>query len=79
MFMRHNLEHDTLEGRLIKSIRERLTSNKAHDSDKLDAELAEKGVGMIAPIAPKDKKPKTEGSCRESSAGGRSSTCSLGS
>jgi transposase len=43
------LVHDTLDEILIQSIPERLIGDKAYDSYKLDAELAEKGIEMIAP------------------------------
>ena len=43
------LVHETLDEILIQSIPEKLIGDKAYDSDKLDAELAEKGIEMIAP------------------------------
>jgi transposase len=40
---------DTLEARFIKELPEKLIGDKAYDSDGLDAQLAERGVEMIAP------------------------------
>lgn len=44
-----NLVHDTIEDRWTKGQPERLLGDKAYDSDKLDAELAAKGIEMISP------------------------------
>jgi transposase len=39
---------------------ERLIANRAYDSDPLDAELAEKGIELIAPHRRNRKKAKTQ-------------------
>ena len=39
----------TLRSRFVKALPERLIGDMAYDSDKLDAELAELGIEMIAP------------------------------
>jgi transposase len=43
------LVHETLDQRLIDDIPKRLIRDKVYGSDKLDDELAEKGIEMIAP------------------------------
>ena len=40
---------ETLEARFVKALPERLIGDRAYDSEKLDATLAELGVDMIAP------------------------------
>jgi len=39
---------------------ERLIGDKAYDSDPLDAELAERGIGLIAPRRSNREKPRTQ-------------------
>jgi hypothetical protein len=39
---------------------ERLIGDKAYDSDPLDAELAERGIGLMAPHRSNRKKPRTQ-------------------
>lgn len=43
------LVHETIDSRWTKGQPERLLGDKAYDSDRLDAELAEKGIEMISP------------------------------
>lgn len=43
------LVHETVDGRFVDELPERLIGDRAYDSDKLDRELAELGVDMIAP------------------------------
>jgi transposase len=43
------LVHATLEQRFTEQQPERLIGDRAYDSDGLDAELAERGIEMIAP------------------------------
>lgn len=43
------LVHDTLDARWVCGLPVRILGDKAYDSDKLDAELAEKGIEMICP------------------------------
>ena len=52
------LVHDTLAGRFLKKLPKRLIGDKAYDSNRLDAELAKRGVEMIAPHNPTH--PKTQ-------------------
>lgn len=40
---------DTLKARFVKPLPQRLIGDKAYDSDKLDAQLKEQGVELIAP------------------------------
>ena len=51
---------ETLTQILTKQLPERLIGDKAYDSDPLDAELAEKGVELIAPHKRNRKKAKTQ-------------------
>ncbi len=48
----------TLKSRFVKDLPERLIGDRAYDSDKLDKELADMGIEMIAPN--KRKRRKTQ-------------------
>jgi len=50
---------DTLDARFVKPLPEKLIGDRAYDSDGLDAQLAERGVEMIAPHHP-TRKTKTQ-------------------
>ena len=50
---------DTLDGRFLKKLPERLIGDMAYDSNPLDAELRELGVEMIAPHNP-TRRTKTQ-------------------
>jgi transposase len=50
---------ETLDARFVKELPEKLIGDKAYDSDGLDAQLAERGVEMIAPHN-KTRKRKTQ-------------------
>ena len=50
---------DTLNARFVRPLPERLIGDKAYDSDPLDAELAERGIDMIAPHHPR-RRNKTQ-------------------
>ncbi len=39
----------TIASRFVEGLPERLIGDKAYDSDRLDAEMAERGIEMIAP------------------------------
>jgi transposase len=52
---------DTLRARFLKPLPERLIGDKAYDSDKLDAELAELGIEMIAPHHPRRRRITQDG------------------
>jgi transposase len=54
------LVEDTLAESLISEPPRRLIGDKAYDSDRLDAELAEQGIEMIAPHKHNRKKVKTQ-------------------
>jgi transposase len=43
------LVHETLDARFVEELPDKLIGDKAYDSDALDAQLAERGVEMIAP------------------------------
>jgi transposase len=43
------LVHETLDSRWVRGMPLRILGDKAYDSDKLDAELAERGIEMICP------------------------------
>jgi transposase len=51
----------TLEQRFLKALPVRLIGDMAYDSDGLDAELALRGIEMIAPHHPKRKKKTQDG------------------
>jgi transposase len=55
------LVRDTLRGRFLKALPQRLIGDRAYDSDGLDAELAQLGIEMIAPHHPKRKKLTQDG------------------
>ena len=55
------LVQDTLRARFVKALPDRLIGDRAYDSDKLDAELAELGVEMIAPHHPNRKRKTQDG------------------
>jgi len=50
---------DTLDARFVKDLPQKLIGDRAYDSDGLDAQLAERGVEMIAPHNP-TRKTKTQ-------------------
>lgn len=50
---------DTLDARFVKPLPAKLIGDRAYDSDGLDAQLAERGVEMIAPHNPR-RKTKTQ-------------------
>jgi transposase len=50
---------DTLEARFVNELPEKLIGDRAYDSDGLDAQLAERGIELIAPHNPK-RKTKTQ-------------------
>ena len=54
------LVESTLEARFVADLPERLIGDKAYDSDRLDAELAGRGVELIAPHRRNRKKAKTQ-------------------
>ena len=54
------LVEPTLEQRLVTQPPQRLIGDKAYDSDKLDAQLNEQGIEMIAPHKSNRKKPATQ-------------------
>ena len=51
---------ETLLQSFISGQPERLIGDKAYDSDPLDAELAERGIELIAPHRANRKKPRTQ-------------------
>ena len=50
----------TLDARFVNALPERLIGDRAYDSDGLDAELAERGVEMIAPHKKNRRRPVTQ-------------------
>jgi transposase len=54
------LVHETLEQSLVEEQPQRLIGDKAYDSDKLDEELAEQSIEMIAPHKRNRKKARTQ-------------------
>lgn len=52
---------DTLRARFVKPLPERLIGDKAYDSDKLDDELADLGVEMIAPHRSRRRRKTQDG------------------
>jgi transposase len=58
--MKLPLVFDTLAESLISEPPRRLIGDKVYDSDRLDAELAEQGIEMIAPHKYNRKKAKTQ-------------------
>ena len=54
------LVEPTLEQRLVTQPPQRLIGDKAYDSDKLDAQLNEQGIEMLAPHKSNRKKPATQ-------------------
>ena len=56
-----SLVHDVLEQRFIDETPENLIGDAAYDSNKLDAELREKGVEMIAPVNPRQVNNRQDG------------------
>jgi transposase len=50
---------ETLDARFVKDLPEKLIGDRAYDSDGLDAQLAARGVEMIAPHNP-TRKTKTQ-------------------
>jgi transposase len=54
------LVESTLAARFVSDEPQRLIGDRAYDSDKLDAKLAERGIEMIAPHRSNRVKPKTQ-------------------
>ena len=54
------LVRDTLSARFTRERPGRLIGDKAYDCDPLDAELAGRGIELIAPHRPNRKKPRTQ-------------------
>ena len=54
------LAESTLAARFVADEPERLIGDKAYDSDTLDAQLAERGIEVIAPHRSKRVKPATQ-------------------
>ena len=52
---------DTLDARFVKELPKKLIGDMAYDSDGLDAQLAERGVEMIAPHNPTRKRKTQDG------------------
>lgn len=52
---------DTLAGRFVRAVPERLIGDRAYDSDSLDAALAKMGVKMIAPHHPRRRRKTQDG------------------
>ena len=52
---------DTLDTRFVEELPERLIGDRAYDSDPLDAQLAERGVEMIAPHRGRRKEKTQDG------------------
>jgi transposase len=55
------LVEETLDQCVLDELPERLIGDMAYDSTKLDAQLAERGVEMIAPVQPRHKNNKQDG------------------
>jgi transposase len=53
------LVEGTLDARFVKALPEKLIGDRAYDSDGLDAQLAKRGIEMIAPHNP-TRKTKTQ-------------------
>ena len=56
-----SLVHEVLDQKFVEDIPANLIGDAAYDSTKLDAELAEKGVEMIAPVNPRHTNNKQDG------------------
>ena len=54
------LVEDTLEGRFVEQVPQRLIGDRAYDSDPLDEQLENQGIEMIAPHRSNRTKPKTQ-------------------
>ena len=52
---------DTLAGRFVRALPERLIGDRAYDSDHLDRNLAELGIEMIAPHHPRRRRKTQDG------------------
>jgi transposase len=52
---------DTLAGRFVRALPERLIGDRAYDSDPLDRSLAELGIEMIAPHHPRRRRKTQDG------------------
>ena len=50
----------TLDARFVRAVPEKLIGDRAYDSDGLDAELAKRGVEMIAPHKKNRRRPATQ-------------------
>jgi hypothetical protein len=74
------LVHATLAQRFVKPFPVRLIGDNAYESDRLDADLARRGVEMIPRIAEREHRgPKTVALCVATDGGGRSSDSLPGS
>lgn len=51
---------DTVEDRFVADTPERLIGDKAYDSDKLDAQLEQQGIELIAPHRANRTRPVTQ-------------------
>ena len=74
------LVHATLAERFVRQLAERLIGDNAYESDRLDAELARRGVELIAPHR-KTRRHRTQDGrrCVATAGGGRSSDSLPGS
>jgi len=50
---------DTLKNRFLRALPKKMIGDKAYDSDALDAELAKRGIELIAPHQPR-RRAKTQ-------------------
>lgn len=55
------LVEQTLNASFLKKLPERLIGDRAYDSDKLDAQLAKRGIEMISPHGPRRKNKTQDG------------------
>ena len=55
------LVHETLAGRFVRRLPERLIGDRAYDSNGLDTELAARGIDMISPHNPTRKRITQDG------------------
>jgi transposase len=54
------LVEPTLQNRFVESCPDRLIGDLAYDSDRLDGQLADRGIELIAPHRTNRKKPATQ-------------------
>ena len=73
------LVDSTLVEMVIAEAPENLVGDKAYDSDKLDAQLRQYGIELIAPTAPTVRtRPRTAAVCGATADGGKLNGYSLG-